>query len=110
MSFIKRLYYYSSGFIIGIIFLIFIFNGKKASCNYGPSARVINNIITKELIVHSNTLNYDNDKIINLILSGKVIFSKSDPNRDPCGIYHIESENITMIVSNCKNKANVEFK
>ncbi len=45
MSFIKRLYYYSGGFIIGIFFLVFIFSGKKTSCNYGPNARVIDNII-----------------------------------------------------------------
>ena len=58
MNFLKRLYYYSTGFIIGIIFLIFILNGKRASCNYTPNARVIDNITSKELILDS-----DNEEI-----------------------------------------------
>ena len=55
MNFLKRLYYYSTGFIIGIVFLFFILNGKRASCNYTPNARVIDNITSKELIIDSNS-------------------------------------------------------
>ena len=110
MSFIKRLYYYSGGFIIGIFFLVFIFSGKKTSCNYGPNARVIDNIISKELILESDVLDYSNDELIDLISNGKVIFSKSDPNNDPCGMYYIKSGSTIMIVSNCENEAKIEFK
>ena len=55
MNFLKRLYYYSTGFIIGIVFLFFILNGKRASCNYTPNARVIDNITSKELIIDSKS-------------------------------------------------------
>ena len=76
MNFLKRLYYYSTGFIIGIVFLFFILNGKRASCNYTPNARVIDNIISKELILDSNSeVLFNKEEIIEIINNGKVIFS-----------------------------------
>ena len=110
MSFLKRLYYYSTGFIIGIIFLFFIFNGKRTSCNYGPSARVIDNIISKELILKSNVESIDSIGLINLISEGRVIFNKSESNQKPCGVYHVETSSITFIISNCEDTATVEIK
>ena len=64
MSFLKRLYYFSTGLIIGILFLFFVLNGKKTSCNYGPSARVIDNIISKELIIKVDKDTIENEKLI----------------------------------------------
>ena len=86
MNFLKRLYYYSTGFIIGIIFLIFILNGKRASCNYTPNARVIDNITSKELI-----------------------FNKSEPKNKPCGIYFIKSGDLNLNIINCENEATVKI-
>ena len=71
MSFLKRLYYFSTGLIIGTVFLFFILNGKRTSCNYGPSARVIDNIISKELILKYQTDSIVDDKLYNLISEGK---------------------------------------
>ena len=110
MSFLKRLYYYSTGFIIGIIFLFFIFNGKRTSCNYGPSARVIDNIISKELILKSNIESIDSLELIDLISEGKVIFNKSEPNQKPCGIYYIETDSLNFIITNCEDSATLEIK
>ena len=82
MSFLKRLYYFSTGLIIGILFLFFVLNGKKTSCNYGPSARVIDNIISKELIFKVDKDTIENKKLIDIISNGKVRFNKrrSDTN------------------------------
>ena len=44
MKFIHRLGYYLGGFSIGLIFLAFFLSGKRASCDYGPDARVLKNI------------------------------------------------------------------
>ena len=78
MNFLKRLYYYSTGFIIGIVFLFFILNGKRASCNYTPNARVIDNITSKKLIIDSKSeVLFNQDEIIEILNSGKVIFNKS---------------------------------
>ena len=96
--------------IIGIIFLFFIFNGKRTSCNYGPSARVIDNIISKDLILKSNVESIDSTVLIDLISEGKVIFNKSEPNQKPCGVYYIETNSLNFIITNCEDAATVEIK
>jgi hypothetical protein len=110
MSFLKRLYYFSTGLIIGIIFLFFILNGKKTSCNYGPSARVIDNIISKDLIFKSEKDSIENEKLIDIISNGKVRFNKSDVYKEPCALYFIESDDLNLFVENCHKKAIVEFR
>ena len=50
MTLIQRIGYYLGGFSIGLIVLAFFLNGKKASCSYGPEARVLKNINTKKII------------------------------------------------------------
>ena len=110
MNFLKRLYYYSTGFIIGIVFLFFILNGKRASCNYTPNARVIDNITSKELIIDSKSeVLFNQDEIIEILNSGKVIFNKSEPNKKPCGVYHIKSGDFYINVINCENEATVRI-
>jgi hypothetical protein len=51
MKFLYRLGFYFGGFSIGLIFLAFILNGKKTSCNYTPNARVIDNLLQKEIMI-----------------------------------------------------------
>ena len=74
MSFLKRLYYFSTGLIIGIVFLFFILNGKRTSCNYGPSARVIDNIISKELVLKYQTDSIVDDKLCLPSIMSLIIF------------------------------------
>ena len=47
MSFLYRLGYYLGGFSAGLVILFFLFNGKRTQCNYGPEARVLNNLSEK---------------------------------------------------------------
>ena len=101
MSFLKRLYYFSTGLIIGIVFLFFILNGKRTSCNYGPSARVIDNIISKELILKYQTDSIVDDKLYNLISEGRVRFNKSEISNEPCPIYFVESGDSSLLIENC---------
>tara|TARA_B100000941_G_C28416668_1_gene506475 strand:+ start:344 stop:676 length:333 start_codon:yes stop_codon:yes gene_type:complete len=110
MSFLNRLYYFSTGLIIGIVFLFFILNGKRTSCNYGPSARVIDNIISKELVLkhHGDSIAFD--KLYNLISKGRVRFSKSEIRNEPCAIYYVESGDLSLLIENCENQAIVKFK
>ena len=110
MSFLKRLYYYSTGFIIGIIFLFFIFNGKRTSCNYGPSARVLDNIVSKKLILKSNIDSLDESELIDIISNGRVIFNKSSPNEEPCGIYFVETDYKDLLIINCEDNATIEIR
>lgn len=110
MSFLRRLYYFSTGLIIGIVFLFFILNGKRTSCNYGPSARVIDNIISKELVLKYQSDSIVDDEIFDLISKGRVRFNKSDISNEPCAIYFVESGNISLLIENCDEQAFVEFK
>ncbi len=110
MNFLQRLYYYSTGFIIGIVFLFFILNGKRASCNYTPNARVIDNITSKELIMDSKSEAFFNqEELIEIINNGKIIFNKSEPNKKPCGMYYIKSRDFNINVINCENEATIKI-
>ena len=110
MSFLKRLYYFSLGLIIGIVFLFFILNGKRTSCNYGPSARVIDNIISKELVLKFDTDSIEDDRLYDMISEGRVRFNKSDIDNKPCPLYLIESGDLSLLIENCDEQALVEFK
>lgn len=107
-SFLKRLGYYLGGFSAGLIILSFILSGKKTSCNYGPNARVINDLIQKEIYIDlSIQKQYPslNDSLVRQQLSkASVNFSKSDTQRDSCRLYHIEnrSKEVYWVVENCK--------
>ena len=110
MSFLKRLYYFLTGLIIGIVFLFFILNGKRTSCNYGPSARVIDNIISKKLVQKNKSDSISDDKLYNLISKGRVRFNKSEIRNEPCAIYYVESGDLIFLIENCEDQVLVEIK
>ena len=102
--------YKRQGLIIGLVLLFFILNGKRTSCNYGPSARVIDNIISKKLVLKYKSDSISNDKLYNLISKGKVRFNKSEIRNEPCAIYYVESGDLSLLIENCEDQALVEFK
>ena len=108
INFLKRLGYYLGGFSVGLIILSFILSGKKTSCNYGPNARVINDLIQKEILIDSSIQKrhpFLNDSLVREQLKkGSVNFSKSDTRRDSCRLYHIENNTnkAFWVVENCK--------
>ena len=117
MKLIQRIGYYLGGFSIGLIILAFFLNGKKVSCDYGPEARVLKNINTKE-IIYSETINnallekkIDSLTILFLLKRGDVNFSKSEPRQKPCGVYTIEGtyndKDLLLTVENCELTATI---
>ena len=74
MNFLYRLGYYFAGFSVGLIFLTFIFSGKKTSCNYSPSDRVKGNLENKEISISQELQNkypfLDENLIKNYIKNG----------------------------------------
>ena len=108
---IRRLGYYLGGFSVGIILLTFILSGKKTSCNYGPNARVIDNLTQKKITLSTTikeNFSHLNDSIIKeYVTHGNVDFSKSDTQRDSCRLYHIDIKNkrIAIQIENCKKAA-----
>ncbi len=111
MTFVRRLVFYLSGFAIGLVLLMFFLGGKNASCDYGPNARVLKNMHNKPAIFESSFRqeidgqNIDSVHVSQLLRSGDVIFSKSEPRRKPCGRYLIEgtvnTRTIAVTVKNC---------
>ena len=111
MKLFYRLGYYLAGFSVGLIFLVFIFSGKKTSCNYSPSARVKNNFSQKKIEIPPKInikYPYLNDRILKVFIAqGKIDFIKSDTKLDSCKTYHINivrHEDSFLKVANCKKK------
>jgi hypothetical protein len=120
MKLIQRIGYYLGGFSIGLVILAFFLNGKKVSCDYGPEARVLKNINSKELkysdeaVSFMSTKDIDTSVINYVLLKGDINFGKdkSSPRQKPCGIYYIEgtsdNKKIALIVENCDTIAKLK--
>ena len=115
MDLLKRFGYYFGGFAIGLVLLAFFLNGKKASCDYSPDARVIKNIRLKPLTYSESSteetrrLQLDSAKIELLIKKADINFSKSEARKKPCAIYVLESSldknDYLLTIENCNAKA-----
>ena len=108
MSFLYRLGYFLGGFSAGLVILFFLFNGKRTQCNYGPEARVINNLSKKNWESKTTPLpgmRLDSLSIQSLLKHASVDFSESDTKRDSCKRYTVVGyygeKNIIWEVENC---------
>ena len=107
MTVLQRFGYYLGGFAVGLIILAFFLSGKKTSCAYGPNARVLKNISTKERSYSENVQQLLNNQSIdtltisNILKYGRVNFSKSNTKLDSCKIYNIEASlnNINLLTT-----------
>ena len=117
MKLIQRVGFYLGGFSIGLVFLAFFLSGKRASCSYGPDARVLKNISTKQLIYSQNVIDLIQNKsidtltILKALKLGDVNFDESNTKLDSCKIYVIENDfedkHISLSVENCKTIATI---
>ena len=78
----KRFTLFGFGFVIGILLLFFFLNGKDASCNYLPNARMLEILRSKQRIysLEVQELMKQNDidsaEVAELLLKGDIDFSK----------------------------------
>ena len=117
MSLFKRFLYYFGGFSIGLVILFLFLGGKKASCDYGPSARTLKNIRTKNRIISPEVLTQlrnkglDTSSISKILRDGDVLFSESNTKLDSCKIYIVEGEIekviIKLTIENCEKRASI---
>lgn len=115
MTLLQRIGYYLGGFSIGLIILAFFLNGKKASCSYGPEARTMKNINSKQIIYSAEFKDalakhkIDTATINSVLKRGDIDFSKGEPRKKPCGLYYIEdsfnTSEISFFVENCDSIA-----
>jgi hypothetical protein len=118
MKFIHRLGYYLGGFSIGLVFLAFFLSGKRASCDYGPDARVLKNIGLKQLqysdIVEEMMASkkIDSATIYLVLRRGDVNFPESNTKLETCKLYVIEKtveeKEIAITVENCDEIATIQ--
>ena len=112
MNFYKRLLFFSSGFVIGLLILSFFLAGKRTSFSYLPNDRVIKNINTKKIIAYNKTIEKESILIKRILFDGKVDFSKSKTKLDSCKSYHIENKiadkSYMVLVNNCENYISIE--
>lgn len=99
MSLTKRLLTFGIGFFIGVMLLIFFWNKKNVSFNYGPDARVISQILKKEKQTIApeiqdflNVNHIDSTKFRKMIKQADIDFSKSHQHKKPCREFLMETE------------------
>ena len=117
MTFKQRLPYFLGGLTIGIIIVVFFLGKKDTSFDYGPNARLLKNIQTKQLL-YSNTVEsqlttkeIDTTTIAAILKNGDAdMWNKV--KQDSCIVYAIsgkkELKNITITVKNCDSTATIE--
>ncbi len=113
MKVLYRLGYYLAGFSVGLIFLAFILNGKKTSCNYSPSARAKDNILQKQLLLSPSIAEEHAPNLVDSLLRqyikrGTVDFSKSNTKLDSCRRYYINlkvKKGAFVEIENCQKQA-----
>lgn len=117
MSLLKRFAYYFGGVAIGSIILLFILDKKNASCDYGPNARVLKDISTKNRIITEEVYRFmESEAIDTLFINqtldfGDVRFRESQTQLDSCKVYIIRGikdfKHLKMHVENCDTQAKI---
>ncbi len=123
MTTLQRFGYFGVGLFFGIVILIFFLGGKKASCDYGPNARVLAEIESKTNIYTAESESFlqqnkiDTSEIAKILNEGKVDFDRSDVHSKPCNQYFIagsaSDKLIELNIKNCDTIAtiqNIRFK
>ncbi|RPD96181.1 DUF4258 domain-containing protein [Aureibaculum marinum] len=103
---------------MGIIILLFFLNGKNASCNYFPNARMLEILRSKQRVYDADVIqlmtekNIDSSEVANLLLYGDIDFSKSKVRQEPCRYYwidgYIKEKETTIYVENCDTLVTIQ--
>lgn len=114
----RRFAFFGFGFFMGIMGLLFFLNGKDASCNYLPNARMLEILRNKERaytaeVQQEMTERHIDSAEIALFLShGDIDFSKSKPRQEPCRYYWIDGflkeKNSAIYVENCDTLVTIQ--
>ncbi len=107
----RRFLLFGFGFSFGIILLVFILNGKDASCNYLPNARMLeilrskHRVYTDEVLQLMKEKKIDSTSIVEILLHGDIDFSKSKARQEPCRYYwidgYLQEKETAIYVENC---------
>lgn len=99
MKFVHRLGYYLLGFLIGGVFLVFLFKNKRTEFCYLPNCRVLKELRSKPVVYSEEAERKLAEKwvtledIKNCTKYGDVDFSRSNKPYEGGKIYFIEGKN-----------------
>lgn len=118
MTFKQRLPFFLVGLTIGIIIVVFIFGKKGTTFDYGPNARVLKNIRTKDRLYTKEAMDVlyfyqlDTAMVSQILANGNVDLGNKI-KLDSClyqytiqGRKHLK--NIELVVKNCEDAAIIE--
>jgi hypothetical protein len=116
MKFYQRLAYYLFGFLVGMVFLFMILNGKESGCSYFPNARVLKDLRSKPFYYSDTAAKkiaqkwLDTSDIRKTLTYGDIDFDKSNVKLQGGKLYIIEGKTaeekkIILEVINYSNKA-----
>ncbi len=115
MKFYQRLAYYLFGFLVGMVFLFMILNGKESGCSYFPNARVLKDLRSKPFYYSDTAAKkiaqkcIDTSDIRKTLTYGDIDFDKSNVKIQGGKLYIIEGKTakeqpIILEVINYSNK------
>ncbi|MCK0131519.1 hypothetical protein MWU59_08385 [Flavobacteriaceae bacterium F08102] len=114
----RRFLFFGFGFTLGIFLLFFFLNGKNASCNYLPNARMLEILRNKERLYTDEVKqlmqekNIDSAAIALMLIQGDIDFSKSKVRQEPCRYYWIDGylleKEASIYVQNCDSTVTIQ--
>lgn len=113
MQLLKRFGYYFIGLALGSIGVMFFWQKKKVTFDYGMDARTLKTIRVRKRLFSEKAKsvmlnnNIDSTKIANILKSGDVDFSKSKPRLRPCAEYYITGNDFDIQVVRCDSTATI---
>jgi len=118
MNLRRRFGLYGIGFAAGIAIVMFVLNGKNASCNYMPNARMLEILRNKERIYSDKVLQImalekiDTAAIVNMLNNGEIDFSKSKVRQEPCRFYWVDGfankKETSLYIQNCDSVITIQ--
>jgi len=120
MDILRRFTYFFFGLSLGIIAVVFLAKKKNIQFPYGPDARTLKSIRTKEYRYYSKQAQeailenkLDSIQLAYLLTESDVDFSKSDTDvKKPCQSYLINGElknmEVSLTVKRCDSSATIE--
>jgi pyrroline-5-carboxylate reductase len=118
MTLRKRLVFFGGGALMGTLIALFILDKKDVTFDYGPNARVLKTLRTKQRVFDQQAYQFfvnqqiDTSNIELFLTEADVVFSKSKPREKPCNFYHIETkfedEKIGLYVKNCDTLVSIQ--
>lgn len=99
MNFVHRLGYYLVGFLVGVMFLVFMFKSKKTEFCYLPNCRVLKDLRAKPMVYSEIAEKKLAEKWVTIedikvsTEDGDVDFSKSNKPLEGGKLYVVEGKN-----------------